>query len=224
MRKNYTSLLALLFSAITLLSIGCTKEGPEGPVGAQGPQGPAGNPGAPGAAGAPGAQGPAGTANVIYSSWFTTPGWVASTPTSTPFYGEVASYLRAAPGVTQTVLDNGVILSYMKGDPLLTGTAATSVMPLPYSIGTGFGFNDQYDFAATPGNIRYLYKSDDPWDVANLAVISFRYIIIPGGVSGGRVMNNNTNNQSYSIDELKKMPYEEVVKKLGIPATGTNIQ
>jgi len=94
-------------------------------------------------------------------------------------------------------------MAYMKGDPL---TGLTDVFPLPYSIGAGFGFTDLYDFALNaPGNIRFLYKSDYPWTTTELGAISFRYIIIPGGTSGGRLLNP------------RKMTYEEVCKLYGIP-------
>src|SRR5829696_3128642 len=50
----------LVLTVVTLLSTGCSKEGPAGPAGAQGPQG---------QAGPQGPKGDTGTANVIYSNW-----------------------------------------------------------------------------------------------------------------------------------------------------------
>lgn len=221
MRKNYTSLLALLFSAITLFSIGCTKEGPEGPVGAQGPQGP---PGSNGANGATGATGPTGTANVIYSSWYTTvtADWVAGYQAPNNYNVELV-YNRTAPGVTQAVLDNGVVLAYGKNFTIGQSTLTTHISPLPYQE----AFNGQfYGYVTSLGKITFTY---DPIDIirptTQIAGIAYRYIIIPGGVSGGRYMQGATiGGTTYSPEDLKKMTYEQVVKLLKIPAQGTNIQ
>jgi hypothetical protein len=93
----------------------------------------------------------------------------------------------------------------MKGDP--TTGLADDVFPLPYTIGPGFGFTDHWDFVLnTAGNIRFLYKSDFPWTPTELAGISFRYVIVPGGVAGvGRVR------------DPRKMTYDEVCEAYGIP-------
>ena len=65
-------------------------------------------------------------------------------------------------------------------------TLGNHVFPLPHLMETGFGFTDLWDFVLNaPGKIRFLYKSDKPWTFAELATISFRYIIVPGDVAGG---------------------------------------
>gem|GEM_PF-661096 len=149
-----------------------------------------------------GAQGPPGTANVIYSSWFSSGG--AWDTTTAPPYGAYALFNKAAQQITQAVMDSGVVLAYMKGDP--TTGLMNEVFPLPYSVGVGYGFTDIWDFVLNaPGNIRFLYKSDNPWTPAELGSISFRYIIIPGGTPGGRMLNP------------RKMTYEEVCEAYGIP-------
>src|ERR1044072_373500 len=92
-----------------LLQFSCSKEGPAGPQGAAGPQGPAG---------AAGSAGPAGSANVIYSTWFLTgsAGW-DTVGANTSRYGAYAIYDKGVADVTQAVIDNGIVLGYMKGDP-----------------------------------------------------------------------------------------------------------
>lgn len=205
--KRYTLLSLILF--VSLLSINCSKEGPAGPAGPAGPQG---------AAGPTGSQGPIGTANVIYSPWFLTgTGWTA---TGAAEYGAQFLFNRSAPGITQLIMDQGVVLGYIKGEPN-TPTISTQVFQLPYGVGIGFGFVDFYELVlSAPGNIRFLYKSDAPWTATELATISFRYVIIPGGVAGGRIANGSA--QSYSHAQLKAMSYEEIIKLFNIPADGQN--
>ena len=194
--KYRKSILAFLFPVVVLLmgvlQFNCSKDGPTGPEGATGPQGPAG------------AAGPAGSANVIYSTWFLTgaAGW--DTVTNAATYGAYATYDKAAAGVTQAVIDNGIVLAYMKGDP--TTGLADDVFPLPYTVGIGFSFTDHWDFVLNAaGNIRFLYKADFPWTPTELGGISFRYVIVPGGVAGGRMR------------DPRKMTYNEVCEAYGIP-------
>ncbi len=199
MKKWTLYVTAILFFFLA----GCAKDGVDGKDGIDGEQG------------------PPGTANVIYSGWFLTGnGWVESTETTTPFYGEFAYFNRPVTGLSQGILDNGAILCYMKGDPLLAPNTSSTVFQLPYTIGAGFDFTDQFDFAATSGNLRFLYKSDDPWEASELGGISFRYILIPGGVAGRGVTPLYN---GYSLDELKEMSYEQVATLFHIPAEGTNM-
>lgn len=183
-------LLPLMLLIFAISQFSCSKEGPAGAQGQTGPAGPAGP------------AGPTGTANVIYSAWFSTNGgWDT---TGAVVYGAQAIYNKTAAGVTQAIMDNGVVLAFMKGDP--TTGLTDDVFPLPYSIGVGFGFTDLWDFDLNaPGNIRFLYKSDFPWTVTELGTISFRYVIIPGGVSGGRQL------------DPRRMTYAEVCAAYGIP-------
>lgn len=195
MKKLFPPVVLLL----GVLQFNCSKEGPQGPQGNPGPQGPAG------VAGAAGPAGPAGSANVIYSAWFLTgaAGWdTASADLSS--YGAFAIYDKAAAGITQDIIDNGIVLAYMKGDP--SSGLANDVYPLPYTFGIGYGYIDHWDFDLnTVGNIRFLYKSTSPWMPSELATISFRYVIVPGGMIGGRMR------------DPRKMTYDEVCEAYGIP-------
>lgn len=215
-------LLSLLALGIAFIGVSCTKEGPEGPVGATGSQGAAGAQGATGPVGPQGPQGPQGTTNVTYSPWFLTgTGWTAGGATDFFWF----SYLRAAPAVTQTIIDQGIVLAYMKGDPvavILNPTTAANPVPVPHTTGMGFGFIDYYTFKLTPGNIRFVYDSDDAWSAADLATISFRYVVIPGSVAGGRTAEPRY--EGFTANELKAMSYEQVSQLFNIPAEGTNIR
>lgn len=185
--KNLIPLVILAFGVFS-----CSKQGSAGPQGEAGPQGPAGG------------AGPAGSANVIYSAWFLTgaTGW--DTLNFAGSYLAYATYDKAAPQVTQAIIDNGIVLAYMKGDPTTGNT--NDVFPLPYTVGAGFAFTDHWDFVLNaPGNIRFLYKADYPWTPAQLGGISFRYVIVPGGVAGGRML------------DPRKMTYDEVCQAYGIP-------
>ena len=199
--KSRKFISAFWFLLIVLLLGGlqfsCSKDGPAGPQGAAGPQGPAG---------VAGSAGPAGSANVIYSAWFLTgaAGW-DTVLANTSSYGAFAIYDKTVAGVTQDIIDNGIVLAYMKGDP--SSGLANDVFPLPYTFGFGYGYLDHWDFDLnTVGNIRFLYKSTAPWSPTELGGISFRYVIVPGGVAGvGRVR------------DPRKMTYDEVCEAYGIP-------
>jgi hypothetical protein len=215
-------LLSFSLLAITFLTVSCTKEGPEGPVGAQGPQGPAGNPGAAGAAGVAGPAGPAGSANVIYSSWVAsvTADWVLGYVAPNNYNVEMC-YNRTAPGVTQNIMDQGVVLCYGKNFVIGAATVLPNVQLLPYRE----SFNGQsYSFVLALGKIAFTYDPDGTAPVrpvSQLAGISYRYILIPGGVAGGRVMNGPAKGRS--VEELKKMSYRDMVRLFNIPEDGTNI-
>ncbi len=212
-------LLSLLLLAVAFITVNCTKEGPEGPAGATGPQGPvgatgttgpAGPAGPTGPAGTTGATGPAGTANVIYSTWLASNPWADTTLNGIG----CAIYRRAAPGITTAILNTGVVLTYAQ----LTGTN-NSTMQLPFIF--NFGTPYQFTFVLYPGQISFLVSNINgtattgaAWATTNL----FRYIIIPGGVAGGRTTEKSCaiNGRSYTESQLKAMPYSEVCRLLNI--------
>ena len=217
-------LLSLLFLAASFVVVSCTKEGPEGPAGAAGAQGPAGSAGAPGAPGAPGA------GVTTYSPWFTTveDDWVDA---YAPPYWALWSFTKAAPGVTQAILDNGVVLAYMKNwtyfDDVTSGPlkATNTVVQLPYKV--DIDFQDLYDYAIpAAGTIDFLYKSGfQTWANSDIAGTSFRYVIIPGSVAGGRSADGSERTyEGYTKTQLQAMSYEQVAAIFHIPATGSNIQ
>ena len=214
--------LSLLLLAITVIVINCTKEGPEGPVGATGPQGPAGATGAtgaagaagtPGAPGATGPQGPAGTANVIYSAW-TSIGTSSATPdTSIIFEGTVTRDYVTAPSLSLAVLDNGVILSYIR----VSASPTSAEIPLPWSIAGGL----KLGFAPLLNKICYYVSNlttGSNSGVGSTGIAgSVRYVIIPGAVSGGRMASGQQTYYGHTADELKAMSYHDVCALLNIP-------
>ena len=232
MRKfQFLSLLAL---AITFLAVSCTKEGPEGPAGATGAQGPAGANGTPGATGATGAtgpqgpvgpqgpagpagpQGPAGTANVIYSAWITDPNSTPWADTSITLYGNpIRRRNITAPGITQSILDQGVVLSYVR----FPGGNTPYSMPFLFAwAGSTAGV------AAQPALGRLIYILYNPITGAAppgglvYSGLDIRYVIIPGGVAGGRTSGKacEIKGQLYTESQLKAMSYQQVCSLLNI--------
>lgn len=206
--KKY-KLYSILLLTVTFIIYSCAKEGPQGPAGATGPQGPAG---------ATGAQGPAGTANVVYSSWYTTTAADWGSYDYTAPYWDINYYIQTAPGITQTIIDNGIVLCFMKNwvydsDGYRTPARNTDAVQLPFTADTYW--MDSYDFALpAPGSIRFMYKNSllvttSPWLATDLAGTNLRYIIIPGSVLGGRGVN--------SADQLKSMSYHEICSLFNIP-------
>lgn len=209
MRKS--RFLTLILFVITIIVISCTKEGPEGPVGATGAQGPQGIQGPLGPAGP---AGPSGT-SVIYSAWFnfTAANWADTTMTN---LSTVRRAIRTTSSITQAIVDNGVVMAYFA-----TAIPAVSAYPLPFITNGSPALNISYVIA--PGKIIYYagVVQTGGGAVTVPAGYGFRYIIIPGTIAGGRMMDGMA--AGYTVNELKKMPYEKVLALLNVPANGSNI-
>ena len=180
------SLLLLLLSGSVLAFTNCKKGDP----GATGPAGPAGPTGATGATGA------TGVANVIYSPWAN----VTFTGSGTSWSAQIT-----APGVTQDIMDKGVVKTYFK--------FGTAVYEGNYSnIPTGASIYQYLTVGAI--NLRATFAANYPW----------RYVIIPGGVAGGRMSSGASSDVFVLQDgstmlksELDKMSYEDVCSRFNIP-------
>jgi hypothetical protein len=219
-------LLSLLLLAIAFITINCTKEGPEGPAGSTGAQGPTGLPGGTGPAGPggpsgpagptgpTGPQGPAGTANVIYSAWFTLTGWHDSTMTDV---GLCKVDYKDAPGVTAAIISNGVVLSY-----LAPSAASTFAYSMPFTF-SGVNPNILFSFRPSVGRMVFhntAINSAAGGIVANASYV-YRYIIIPGGVLGGKSANGTTTGTGvggtgYTVEQIKAMSYLQVCRLFNI--------
>jgi hypothetical protein len=214
--------LSLLLLASSFILVNCTKEGPEGPAGATGAQGPAGATGGAGAAGAAGATGPAGatgvagpagSANVIYSSWVAQVSWADTTGIA--FGGTTASRsIRTAPGVTQSIIDQGVVLSYVNNN---------GVYLMPVLFANPFAANQtlQLNFLSTVGKLIYYISNVTTGNAAGISQGSqYRYVIIPGGVAGGRGVNTEKvaeiKGQVYTESQLRAMSYSQICSLLNI--------
>ncbi|MGH2643043.1 MAG: hypothetical protein ACRDE2_03775 [Chitinophagaceae bacterium] len=203
-------------AAIILLSAalfaGCSKTGPAGPqgqTGATGPQGPAGTAGTNGTNGATGAQGPAGTANVIYSAWFTPSAFTVTKPFGIYSF----DYNQPAPGIKQSILDNGVVLVYGKLNGYASSIWPTNqigLLPIVLTYQSGGIQIDTWSAFATVGNLRINFMNDNNLYTTDASIShshSFRYVIIPGGVAGARLSSSPPDYNNY----------EAVCRYYGIP-------
>lgn len=117
-------------------------------------------------------QGPPGTANVIYSEWATLQHAIRDTLID-------GSHLKVshitAPAVTQDILDNGLIMVYMK--------FSNMVYALPYISDAG-GKPNEINFRSGIGKIPITrFAFDDSGSITIGINLQFRYILIPGGVT-----------------------------------------
>jgi hypothetical protein len=152
--KQIKFLSFLLIASVFFFS--CTKEGAQGPAG---PAGATGATGAAGATGTTGATGATGTANVIYSNWATL-----------TFAGSGSSWSAqiTAPGVTQDIMDNGVVRTYFKfGSSVYEGTYS--------NLSNGHSLYQYLNVGSI--NLVATFNATYPW----------RYVIIPGGVASRKI-------------------------------------
>ncbi len=195
-----------LFLPIALLMLGfvvvqCSKEGPAGPQGDEGPAGPTGPRGNVGAT---------GTANVIYGTWASFQ--QAERDTTIDGTNLKVNHIAASQQLTQGIIDNGIVLMYMR--------FGATVFPLPYTSRAGSRPNT-VSFVPRPGRIfvtRFTHDNATPY--LGFGSVQFRYVLVPGGVAGGRFADGEKraelNGEIYTETELKYMPYEQVCSLLGV--------
>ena len=127
-----------------------------------------------------GAKGDTGTANVQYSPWLD----VDFSPQKNTagdtviWFGEIA-----APKITKTILDSGVVKVYLN-----VGTSTNPlIFPLPITDLYALTNITQLGVYFTPGKIE-LYCDIDAgtYTSSGQKAGQYRYVIIPGGVSTGR--------------------------------------
>jgi hypothetical protein len=176
---------AAIMTAIVLIVSGCKK----GDIGPQGPAGPAGP------------QGPIGAANVTYSAWFTPTTYQKDT-----IFGSWGfSHTQAAPAITQAILDNGTVITFgklMGYNPAIWPAGQVGQLPITINYVQSGGQIDTWQARAFVGNlkIRFVNNNNIYNTIANQH--QFRYVIIPGGVAGGR---------------MRQMTYEEICRQYNIP-------
>jgi hypothetical protein len=171
--------------------------------------------------GATGPKGDTGSANVIYSAWQTSP-----TPSRDTTIDGTCLRIRHmyAPSLDTAVLRNGLIVTYLK-------VGSIGPYQLPYISDAGGATNEVnciynlkkiFIYRHTFGSCRFTSASPgtEPVLVNLPQSLEYRYVIIPGTIAGGKVLQNDS--KSYDINALKQMPYEQLILTLGIPRDGSN--
>jgi hypothetical protein len=198
-------------------------QGPAGSQGLAGPIGPSGPQGATGATGAVGPVGPVGPAgsltNVVYSAWFA-PTFATVTPGSSNQWSSYTS-VRATPAVTAAIRDQGIVLTFMRSTATsLIFSGTDQVTELPYVDDRDVNYMKCWISAV--GSLTIGYSSSLPYALATVNgwTHNFRYVIIPGGTLGSRIVSGPA--AGYTVDQIKSMSYQQIASMFNIPATGTN--
>lgn len=149
-----------------------------------------------GQAGATGATGATGTANVIYSAWITAPTAVAETIDGTSGMSTSIS----APELSEDILSKGTILVYV--------SYGAGTFTLPYTSLAG-GTANTISAIATAKKIKlFRFTHSGAGTVGLPTTLSWRYILIPGGVAAATAKSAKT--------DYSKMSYEEVCAHFNI--------
>ena len=178
--KTLKTILTLFFIAIFASS--CSSDD-----GVDGTNGVDGQPGAPGAT---------GTANVIYSAWINAPTAVAETVDGTSGMSTSIN----APQLSEDILSKGTILVYV--------SFGSGTFSLPYTSTAG-GFVNTITAVSTLKKIKlFRFRHDQAATVNIPTSLSWRYILIPGGVTAATAKT--------AKPDYAKMSYEEVCMHFNI--------
>ena len=143
-----------------------------------------------------GAPGAPGTANVIYSAWINAPTAAAETVDGT---SGMATTINA-PELSDEILSKGTILVYVSFG---SGTFA-----VPYTSTAG-GFVNTITAISTLKKIKLFRFRHDQGGTVNIPTsLSWRYILIPGGVAAST--------SKVAKPDYAKMSYEEVCAHFNI--------
>lgn len=195
---KFSVYLSMLAAAMIMLTGNACKKGDAGPEGPEGPQGPAG---------------PPNNANVV-SRTFPTAGitWNAA-----PIFGVNYRIAELAmPEITAAVVDSGAILVY---GAFYFGQLGQPWTALPFTFQEPNGLTYHFVYGIKTGAVVIRFNRSNNADPGS-AGIPFRVMVIKGR-SGNRMMNRATNVpgfEGYTLEELQRMPYEQVCHIFGIPA------
>lgn len=149
-----------------------------------------------------GVDGQPGTANVkYYSEWFTASPWRKDTVFT--IWG--FNYVKAAPAITQQILDSGTVLTFGKMlgyNPLVWPVNEVGQLPINLTYNSGGVTTDTWSASAYVGNLKIRFVNDKNTYTSIATNHMFRYVIIPGGVPAGRGTN---------------LTYKEICELYGIP-------
>lgn len=140
--------------------------------------------------GADGADGKTGTANVIYSAWITAPTALAETIDGTSGMSTSIN----APELSEDILAKGTILVYV--------SYGAGTFTMPYTSLAG-GNANTITAIATLKKIKLFRFRHDGLGTVNLpTTLSWRYILIPGGVAAATAKASKPDYSSMSYQEV----------------------
>lgn len=132
-----------------------------------------------------GPQGEPGTANVSYSPWFTPNAYKKDTVFGIWGY----NYMKAAPEITQQLIDSGAVFTFAKlvgYNVSIWPTNQVAQMPISLTYVSGQTMTDTWSALASPGNLKIRFVNDKNYWTSIATQHQFRYIIVPGGRATGR--------------------------------------
>jgi hypothetical protein len=186
--------------------------------------------GANGATGATGATGAAGTpAQVIYSPWITSP--YNSRDTTIDGTCVRVRHLNA-PSLSALILDRGIMITYMRvgsiGPYALPYTSdaggATNMVNCIYNQQKILVYRHTFNTCRFNSGIAATFPGQ-PVLVNLPQSLEYRYVLIPGLISGGRMANGSLQQNLHNVllpgqtttVDITTMPYDEICKMLGLP-------
>jgi hypothetical protein len=133
-------------------------------------------------------------------------------------------YLRTAPGITQAILDSGVVLTYGKLDgytSVIWPTNQVALLPIVVTYIQGSTtYTDTWSAYATADSLRINFIDNQNLYNSISNAHQFRYVIIPGGMAGASVVAPAAGHMRYTRytpDQLRTMPYETIARLFKIP-------
>jgi hypothetical protein len=170
-------LYSILVLLVAVIAVGCSKS-------STGPAGPAG---------------PAGPDSVVYGGW-TVLNLVYNAN------DQLDEQAISAPGITQRILDSGIILTYV-GQP--NGSSASDVASGSVFLAE-YGVSEDYSL----GNIALA------GDTNLVNGLVYRYVAVPGKVSDGTMVSGPL--KGMTKQQAENISYAELTKLAGIPSKQQN--
>jgi hypothetical protein len=199
----------VLLALVMVFAFSCAEDGAVGPQGSAGQDG---TNGTNGLDGSDGADGQDGNANVMSSDWFTPPSYTLSTG-----FGGISllDHNEAATGITQEIIDTGVVLVYGK----LNGYTSTiwptnqvSLLPITLAYDQSPTNIDTWTAILSVGNIKIRFINNNNTYSSIGTTHQFRYVIIPStNSSSGRIAKesiiDNLTNAGVDINNYDEVAY-----------------
>ncbi len=135
--------------------------------------------------------------------------------------GQASRFIRSAPGVTTSILNSGLVMSYL--GVVTGGNVTTGPYEFPFFCTSCSPSMIIFQSLPQVGKVIF-YATNSTGTLTGFSDGSYstRYVIIPGGVAGGRMVTGP--GAGHTVDELRAMSYQQIAQMFNLPANGTNIQ